>query len=45
MNKLLTPSRSDPRAHEIVKDALREMPSPSRRAFLKRGLSRPIPSR
>ena len=39
MNKLLTPSRSDPRAHEIVKDALREMPSPSRRAFLKRGLT------
>ena len=39
MSKLLTPRRPDPRAHEIVKDALREMPSPARRAFLKRGLT------
>ena len=38
-NRLLTPRRPDPRAPEIVKDALREMPTPARRAFLKRGLS------
>ena len=38
-NPLLTPRRPDPRAPEIVKDALREMPSPARRAFLKRGLT------
>jgi DMSO/TMAO reductase YedYZ molybdopterin-dependent catalytic subunit len=30
---------SDPRAAAIVKDALEEMPLPSRRAFLKRGLT------
>jgi DMSO/TMAO reductase YedYZ molybdopterin-dependent catalytic subunit len=36
---LLTPRRPDPRAPEIVKDALREMPMPARRAFLKRGLT------
>ena len=39
MSKLTTPRRSDPRAHEIVQDALREMPSPARRLFLKRGLT------
>ncbi len=38
-NRLLTPRRPDLRAPEIVKDALREMPSPARRAFLKRGLT------
>jgi len=31
--------RRDPRGHAIVKEALREMPSPARRLFLKRGLT------
>jgi hypothetical protein len=39
MSKLLTLRRPDPRASEIVQDALQEMPSPARRAFLKRGLT------
>src|SRR5690606_3171798 len=37
--KLSTQRRPDPRAHDIVKDAWREMASPARRAFLKRGLT------
>ena len=37
--RLLTQRRADPRGREIVEDAWREMPSPARRAFLKRGLT------
>jgi DMSO/TMAO reductase YedYZ molybdopterin-dependent catalytic subunit len=39
MLELITRRRSDPRAKEIVRDALGAMPSPARRLFLKRGLT------
>jgi DMSO/TMAO reductase YedYZ molybdopterin-dependent catalytic subunit len=40
MNKLFSiPRNTDPRAEAIVKDALKEMASPARRLFLKRGLT------
>jgi DMSO/TMAO reductase YedYZ molybdopterin-dependent catalytic subunit len=39
MSRLFTSPRPDRRAADIVGDALRAMPSPARRAFLKRGLS------
>ena len=39
MDKRITRRPSDPRAQEIVREALGAMPSPARRLFLKRGLS------